>query len=61
MKIQEMATPAILLDMDKLERNIEKYQNMCDLYDKEMWPMVKTHKSLAIAKMQADAGATGFL
>ena len=51
MKIQEMATPAILLDMDALERNISNYQNMCDLYDKEMWPMVKTHKSLTIAKM----------
>ena len=61
MKIQDMATPAILLDMDVLERNIEKYQDLCDLYDKELWPMVKTHKSLTIAKMQADAGAAGFL
>lgn len=61
MKIQDMATPAILLDMDVLESNIEKYQDLCDLYDKELWPMVKTHKSLAIAKMQADAGAAGFL
>lgn len=61
MKIRELATPAILLDMDVLQGNIEKYQDLCDLYDKELWPMVKTHKSLAIAKMQAEAGAIGFL
>ena len=60
MKIQDMATPAILLDMNALERNIEKYQDMCDLYDKEMWPMVKTHKSLTIAKMQAEAAPPAF-
>ena len=61
MKIRDLATPAILLDMDKLGRNIENYQNMCDRCNKELWPMVKTHKSLAIAGMQAEAGATGFL
>ena len=61
MKIREMATPAILLDMDVLERNIRNYQDLCDRCDKELWPMVKTHKSLTIAEMQAEAGATGFL
>ena len=61
MKIEKLATPAILLDLDVLAHNISKYQDMCDLYDKELWPMVKTHKSTVIAKMQAEAGAAGFL
>ena len=61
MKIQSLRTPAILLDMDALEKNIQTYQNACEANSKQLWPMVKTHKSLEIAKMQADAGATGFL
>lgn len=61
MKIQELATPAILLDMDALTKNITDYQKQCDEQGKQLWPMVKTHKSLEIAGMQAKAGATGFL
>ncbi|MBE6968947.1 MAG: amino-acid racemase [Ruminococcaceae bacterium] len=61
MKVYELPTPAILLDMNVLERNIKKFQSMCDQNGKELWPMLKTHKSLAIAKMQSDAGAAGFL
>lgn len=61
MKKQELATPAILLDLDVLENNIKSYQALCDAHGKEMWPMIKTHKSSALAKMQMDAGATGFL
>lgn len=61
MKIQDLRTPAILLDLDALEKNIQTYQTACSASGKQLWPMVKTHKSLTIAKMQADAGATGFL
>ena len=53
MKIRELQTPALLLDMDVLERNIEKYQELCDLFEKELWPMVEPHRSLTIAGMQA--------
>ena len=35
MKIRELATPAILLDMDVLQENIETYQDQCDLFGKE--------------------------
>lgn len=61
MKIHELPTPCILLDMGVLERNIEKYQILANKYGKELWPMVKTHKSTALAHMQRKAGATGFL
>ena len=61
MKKHELVTPAILLDMDAFENNINSYQALCNEHGKEMWPMIKTHKSSAVAKMQMDAGATGFL
>lgn len=61
MKIQDLRTPAILLDLDALEKNVRVYQERCDANGKQLWPMVKTHKSLKISKMQADAGAAGFL
>lgn len=61
MKKQDLQTPAILLDLDKLEQNIRSWQALCTKYNKAMWPMIKTHKSAALAKMQLDAGASGFL
>lgn len=61
MKKEELATPAILVDLDILENNLKKYQQLCDKYGKQLWPMTKTHKSIEIAKMQRDFGAAGFL
>ncbi len=49
------------MDLDQLDRNIKSIQNLCDDNGKELWPMVKTHKSTQIAKMQINAGAKGFL
>lgn len=61
MKKHELQTPTILLNMDALENNINSWQALCDANGKEMWPMIKTHKSSTLAKMQMDAGAAGFL
>lgn len=61
MEKRELGTPAILLDLDVLECNLRRYQDACDRHGKQLWPMVKTHKSLEIARMQADMGAEGFL
>ncbi|MEL7622050.1 MAG: alanine racemase [Clostridiales bacterium] len=61
MKKQELATPAVLVDLDVLENNLKKYQELCNKHGKELWPMTKTHKSTEIAKMQKTFGATGFL
>ncbi len=61
MKVQELRTPAIMLDMDTMERHIKRFQDECNKNGKQIWPMIKTHKSLEIAKMQYDAGVTGFL
>ena len=61
MDICELATPAILLDMDVLECNIRRYHDAARGSGKQIWPMTKTHKSKRIASMQKEAGATGFL
>lgn len=57
----ELQTPAILVDLDVLEENIKRFQVLCDKYKKQLWPMIKTHKSTEILKMQEKAGATGAL
>jgi len=61
MKKTELQTPAILVDLDILENNIKRYQSLCRKNGKQLWPMIKTHKSTEILKMQQDAGAAGFL
>lgn len=61
MKKAELQTPAILVDLDIMEKNLRKYQELCNQNGKELWPMVKTHKSTELAKMQAEIGAKGFL
>ena len=60
-EINCIETPAFLLDLDILEHNIKKYQMMADDGGKKLWPMIKTHKSTEIVRMQIDYGAKGFL
>lgn len=61
MKINELCTPATLLDLDAAAHNMEKYAESAKRAGKQIWPMLKTHKSLELAKAQAEAGASGFL
>lgn len=61
MKKENLKTPAILLNLNAIENNIKTYQKMCTNNGKELWPMIKTHKSMELLKMQIEAGATGAL
>lgn len=61
MKINEIYTPAILLNLDYMEHNLKKYSDEAAKYGKQIWPMIKTHKSTELAKLQCDFGCTGFL
>ncbi|WP_338946942.1 alanine racemase [Fusobacterium canifelinum] len=61
MKKKELKTPTILLNIEALKNNIKKYQKLCTEYKKELWPMIKTHKSIEIVEMQINEGATGVL
>jgi len=61
MKIQELQTPAILIRSESMKTNLNRYQQECVKFGKELWPMVKTHKSTELAKLQQEMGASGFL
>lgn len=61
MKIWDLSTPAFLVDLDVLEKNIEEAAELAQKSGKSLWPMVKTHKSTEIAALQKAAGAEGFL
>src|SRR5438477_6433597 len=55
----EFGTPAVAIDLDRVERNIERLQSACDNVGIANRPHIKTHKSPEIAAMQRDAGASG--
>jgi D-serine deaminase-like pyridoxal phosphate-dependent protein len=58
-RVGELDTPALLVDLDRLERNIARWQEAADAAGVRLRPHVKTHKSVAIAALQREAGAHG--
>jgi D-serine deaminase-like pyridoxal phosphate-dependent protein len=54
-----LATPALVLDLDAFERNVQKMADHCKRNGLGLRPHAKTHKSLEIAKAQLAAGALG--
>jgi D-serine deaminase-like pyridoxal phosphate-dependent protein len=59
MHIDELETPAAIIDLDQLEANIAKFQAYLDQHGIANRPHIKTHKIPAIAHMQLAAGAVG--
>lgn len=59
MDMKKIATPALLLDMDKLDQNINDIADIAERYGVKYRPHIKTHKSIDIAKRQIKAGAIG--
>jgi D-serine deaminase-like pyridoxal phosphate-dependent protein len=59
MEAFELDTPALYVDLDALERNIEAMQRRCRQWNVALRPHTKTHKIPQIAQMQLDAGAIG--
>jgi D-serine deaminase-like pyridoxal phosphate-dependent protein len=55
----DLETPSVLIDLDRMERNIARMQGYCDHYGLNFRPHIKTHKIPAIARMQLAAGAVG--
>jgi D-serine deaminase-like pyridoxal phosphate-dependent protein len=55
----DLDTPALCVDLDKLERNIAKMQRSLAANKLGSRPHAKTHKCAAIAKLQMKAGALG--
>jgi D-serine deaminase-like pyridoxal phosphate-dependent protein len=55
----DLDTPALCVDLDRLERNITTLQAAAKRFGIATRPHAKTHKSADIAKMQLAAGAIG--
>jgi D-serine deaminase-like pyridoxal phosphate-dependent protein len=56
---RQFGTPAVVIDLDVVERNIARVQALCDAAGVANRPHIKTHKSPVLAAMQRDAGARG--
>lgn len=59
MNINELDTPSLLVDRNRLESNIAFMQDYADANHVALRPHTKTHKTPEIAKMQIEAGACG--
>lgn len=59
MNFYDLDTPALIVDLDRLERNIAAMAAMVREYGKALRPHTKTHKTPEIARMQIQAGACG--
>jgi len=57
--IESFGTPCPVIDLDVVERNIARAQQLCDAAGVANRPHIKTHKSPILAKMQIAAGAQG--
>ncbi len=57
--IDELATPALLLDLDILERNLEQMQAKADRLGVALRPHIKTHKCIEVGERQRALGARG--
>jgi D-serine deaminase-like pyridoxal phosphate-dependent protein len=52
-------TPALVIDLDIVERNAARMAAAAAQHGIALRPHVKTHKSVALARLQVDAGAAG--
>ena len=59
MHINEVETPAAIVDLDRLDANIRRFQAYLDQHGIANRPHIKTHKIPEIAHMQLAAGAVG--
>ena len=57
--IDELATPAVLIDRARAQRNIDRMQAAADARGVRLRPHTKTHKSPIVAGWQIERGAIG--
>ncbi len=59
MRIEDLETPAVVVDLDIMEENIRSLSDYCGRHGLGLRPHTKTHKIPAIAKMQIQSGCHG--
>ena len=58
-KLHEVETPAAIVDLDRLERNLDRAADYANQHGLALRPHVKTHKTAWIAAEQVSRGAAG--
>ena len=59
MDLTSLPTPCVLIDLDRVERNLERMQSAVTARRLRLRPHAKTHKSIALAREQIARGAVG--
>jgi D-serine deaminase-like pyridoxal phosphate-dependent protein len=59
MHISELETPALLIDLDRMERNLCRVAQYAKQHNLRLRPHTKTHKTPAIGRKQIELGAAG--
>ncbi|HEY2961942.1 MAG TPA: alanine racemase [Pyrinomonadaceae bacterium] len=59
MIISELDTPALIVDLDVMERNLSQMADYCRRHDLRLRPHTKTHKVPELARKQIESGAHG--
>ena len=57
--IDDLDSPSVLIDLDKVEANLKRAQAYADSHGVRLRPHIKTHKLPELAKLQLDLGAIG--
>jgi D-serine deaminase-like pyridoxal phosphate-dependent protein len=59
MFVSELDTPALVVDLDVMERNLSRMAQYCRDHDLRLRPHTKTHKVPELARKQIESGAAG--
>ncbi len=59
MNVHDLDTPALVIDLDKVERNLARMADYCRRHNLNLRPHTKTHKMPGLAKKQVELGASG--
>lgn len=59
MKLTDIDTPAVLIDVDRAEANLQRFQTYADSHGLAVRPHIKTHKLPRFAKRAVELGAVG--
>ncbi len=59
LSVNDIDTPALVIDLDAMERNLRLMQRFADQHNVKLRPHAKMHKSAALARQQIAAGAVG--
>jgi len=58
-RVEDLDTPALLVDLDIMERNLRRVADYAKTYGLRLRPHTKTHKSISVARQQLALGAAG--